>query len=117
MKAARVTSIEAPQGEEDVDVGEVGEAAAAYLQMVNVNLQECGLPVFRFQVQPLGDQEKWNNGGLDGTGAIMCSYCNKPGHDIANCREKAQQQRGGWVAAVENVYNKVSHESQETLNY
>jgi hypothetical protein len=130
QKGFHVTSIDGPNSDEDLDVGEVDEDEAAHLQMVNAMLRKRGRPVYRFRVRPRGGgQKKWNSGGLDGTGAIVCFFCNKPGHRIAECRDKPPQQqggrggrrgrggRGGRVAAVERTDNTVNQESQETLNY
>jgi hypothetical protein len=124
QRGFHVTSIDRPNGDEDLDVGEVNEDEAAHLQMVNAMLRNRGRPVYRFWVRPRGGgQKKWNSGGLDRTGAIVCFFCNKPGHRIAECRDKLPQQqggrggRGGCVAAVERTDNMVSQESKETLNY
>ena len=40
QRGFHVTSIEGPQGEEDLDVGEVNQDKAAHLQMVNAMLQK-----------------------------------------------------------------------------
>jgi hypothetical protein len=50
QRSFHVTSIDRPNGDEDLDIGEVNEDEAAHLQMVNAMLQKRGRPVYRFRV-------------------------------------------------------------------
>jgi hypothetical protein len=50
QRGFHVTSIDGPNGEEDLDIGEVDADEAAHLQMVNAMLRKRGQPVYRFRV-------------------------------------------------------------------
>jgi hypothetical protein len=121
-----VTSIETGEAEDGLDVGEVDEDEANHLNAVNAILRCKGRPQYRFRLRPRGGQQKGSdrNGlrdGLNGTGAIICFFCNKPGHRIAQCyaRNSSGRGRGGRgggrkVAAVEATAPATTQ--QETLN-
>jgi Retrotransposon gag protein len=121
-----VTSIEGPpEGEEAEDVGEVDEEEAAQLREVNAILRKRGRPQYRFRVRPQRGQQRGSygtgaNGSYNGTGAIVCFFCNKPGHRIAQCRDNPATKRGRGrgrrrVAAIEEVAN--GQDSNNSLNY
>jgi hypothetical protein len=63
--------------------------------------------------------------GFNGTGAIICFFCNKPGHRIAQCRAKAARRgqggggggRGRRVATVDRGNSRPVQETQNSLNY
>ena len=121
-----VTSIEGPpEGEEAEDVGEVDEEEAAQLREVNAILRKRGRPQYRFRVRPQRGQQRGSygtgaSGSFNGTGAIVCFFCNKPGHRIAQCRDNPATKRGRGrgrrrVAAIEEVAN--GQDSNNSLNY
>jgi hypothetical protein len=121
-----VTSIEGPpEDEEAEDVGEVDEQEAAQLREVNAILRKKGRPQYRFRVRPQRGQQRGSygtgaNGSFNGTGAIVCFFCNKPGHRIAQCRDNPATKRGRGrgrrrVAAIEEVAN--GQDSNNSLNY
>jgi len=121
-----VTSIEGPPEEEEAeDVGEVDEQEAAQLREVNAILRKKGRPQYRFRVRPQRGQQRGSygtgaNGSFNGTGAIMCFFCNKPGHRIAQCRDNPATKRGRGrgrrrVTAIEEVAN--GQDSNNSLNY
>ena len=99
-KGFHVTSIEGPPEEEEAeDVGEVDEQEAAQLREVNAILRKKGRPQYRFRVRPQRGQQRGSygtgaNGSFNGTGAIVCFFCNKPGHRIAQCRDNPTTKRG-----------------------
>jgi len=97
-------------------VGEVDEEEAAQLREVNAILRKRGRPQYRFRVRPQRGQQR----GSYGTGAIVCFFCNKPGHRIAQCRDNPAAKRGRGrgrrrVAAIEEVTN--GQDSNNSLNY
>jgi Retrotransposon gag protein len=101
-KGVFITSIEEEEEPEDGrDVGEVDEEEAAQLQAVNAILRKKGRSLYRFRVRPRGGSQMGIDGigprdGFNGTGAVICFFCNKPGHRIAQCRAKAAGRgRGG----------------------
>jgi len=125
-KGFHVTSIEGPPEEEEAeDVGEVDEQEAAQLREVNAILRKKGRPQYRFRVRPQRGQQRGSygtgaNGSFNGTGAIVCFFCNKPGHRIAQCRDNPATKRGRGrgrrrVAAIEEVAN--GQDSNNSLNY
>jgi len=125
-KGFHVTSIEGPPEEEEAeDVGEVDEQEAAQLREVNAILRKKGRPQYRFRVRPQRGQQRGSygtgaNGSFNGTGAIVCFFCNTPGHRIAQCRDNPATKRGRGrgrrrVAAVEEVAN--GQDSNNSLNY
>ena len=125
-KGFHVTSIEGPpEDEEAEDVGEVDEQEAAQLREVNTILRKKGRPQYRFRVRPQRGQQRGSygtgaNGSFNGTGAIVCFFCNKPGHRIAQCRDNHATKRGRGrgrrrVAAIEEVAN--GQDSNNSLNY
>jgi len=125
-KGFHVTSIEGPpEDEEAEDVGEVDEQEAAQLREVNAILKKKGRPQYRFRVRPQRGQQRGSygtgaNGSFNGTGAIVCFFCNKPGHRIAQCRDNPATKRGRGrgrrrVAAIEEVTNR--QDSNNSLNY
>ncbi len=95
-KGYNVTNILASETEADPeDVGEVDEEEAAQLHEVNAILKRKGWPQYKFRVKSRGP----NSSSFNGTGAVICFYCKKPGHRIAQCRtkmaEKSDCHRGG----------------------
>jgi hypothetical protein len=125
-KGFHVTSIEGPpEDEEAEDVGEVNEQEVAQLREVNAILRKKGRPQYRFRVRPQRGQQRGSygtgaNGSFNGTGAIVCFFCNKPGHRIAQCRDNPATKRGRRrgrrrVAAIEEVDN--GQDSNNSLNY
>jgi hypothetical protein len=121
-----VTSIKGPPEEEEAeDVGEVDEQEAAQLREVNAILRKKGRPQYRFRVRPQRGQQRGSygtgaGGSFNGTGAIVCFFCNKPGHRIAQCRDNLATKRGRGrgrrrVAAIEEVAN--GQDSNNSLNY
>ena len=123
-----ITSIEASEAEDGLDVGEIDEEEANHLNAVNAVLRRKGRPQYRFRLRPRGGQQKGSDGnglrdGLNGTGAIICFFCNKPGHRIAQCyaRNGSGRGRGGRgggrrVATVDTAVSAVT-QPQETLNF
>jgi hypothetical protein len=123
-----ITSIEVGEAEDGLDVGEVDEEEANHLNAVNAVLRRKGRPQYRFRLRPRGGQQKGSDGnglrdGLNGTGAIICFFCNKPGHRIAQCyaRNGSGRGRGGRgggrrVATVDTAVSAVT-QPQETLNF
>ena len=128
-KGVFITSIEEEDELEDgTDMGEVNEDEAAHLQALNAIMRRRGLPQYRFRVQPRGGSQTGFDGiglkdGLNGTGAIICFFCNKPGHRIAQCRAKAAGRgrggggRGRRVATVEGGNSRPVQDTQNSLNY
>jgi hypothetical protein len=125
-KGFHITSIEGPpEDEEAEDMGEVDEQEAAQLHEVNAILRKKGRPQYRFRVRPQRGQQRGSygtgaNGSLNGTGAIVCFFCNKPGHRIAQCWDNPATKRGRGrgrrrVAAIEEVAN--GQDSNNSLNY
>ncbi len=125
-KGFHVTSIEGPpEDEEAEDVGKVDEQEAAQLREVNAILKKRGRPQYRFRVRPHRGQQRGSygtraNGRFNGTGAIVCFFCNKPGHRIAQCRYNPAAGRGHGrgrqrVAAIEQVAS--WQDSNNSLNY
>jgi hypothetical protein len=102
-KGVYITSIEEEEEPEDGrDVGEVDEEEATQLQAVNAILRKKGRPQYRFRVWPRGGLQMGFDGtgpwdGFNRTGAVICFFCNKPVHRIAQCRAKAagRGRRGG----------------------
>jgi hypothetical protein len=91
-KGYHVTNIVASEdGDEAEDVGEVDEEEAAQLQEVNAILRRKGRPQYKFRVKPRGPGAS----SFNGTGAVICFFCNKPGHRIAQCRTKMAAGRFG----------------------
>jgi len=116
-KGYHVTNIAASEGEENgpEDVGEVDEEEAAQLREVNAILKKRGRPQYKFRVKPRGQ----NASSFNGTGAVICFFCNKPGHRIAQCRTKMAAGRSGRgrprrVAAIEEADELTN---QKSLNY
>jgi hypothetical protein len=128
-KGVLITSIEEEDELKDgTDVGEVNEDEAAHLQALNAFMRGQGQPQYRFRVRPQGGSQTGSDGiglkdGFNGTGAIICFFCNKPGHRIAQCRSKATGRgRGGGghgrrVATVEGGNSRPVQETQNSLNY
>jgi hypothetical protein len=125
-KGFHVTSIEGPPEEEEAeDVGEVDEQEVAQLREVNAILRKRGRPQYRFRVRPQRGQQRGSyrtgaSGSFNRTGAIVCFFCNKPGHRIAQCRDNPVTKRGRGrgrrrVAAIEEVAN--GQDSNNSLNY
>jgi Retrotransposon gag protein len=125
-KGFHVTNIEGPpEDEEAEDVGEVDEQEAAKLREVNTILRKKGRPQYRFRVRPQRGQQRGSyrtgaNGSFNGTGAIVCFFCNKPGHRIAQCLDNPATKRGRRrglrrVAAIEEVA--YGQDSNNSLNY
>ena len=123
-----ITSIEVGEAEDGLDVGEVDEEEANHLNAVNAVLRRKGRPQYRFRLRPRGGQQKGSDGnglrdGLNGTGAIICFFCNKPGHRIAQCYARNGSGRGrggrGGGRRVATVDTSVSAgtQPQETLNF
>jgi len=116
-KGYHVTNIAASEAEENgpEDVGEVDEEEAAQLREVNAILKRRGRPQYKFRVKPRGQ----NANSFNGTGAVICFFCNKPGHRIAQCRTKMAAGRSGRgrprrVAAIEEADELTN---QKSLNY
>jgi hypothetical protein len=116
-KGYHITNIAASEGEENgpEDVGEVDEEEAAQLREVNAILKKRGRPQYKFRVKPRGQ----NASSFNGTGAVICFFCNKPGQGIAQCRTKMAAGRSGRgrprrVAAIEEA-DALTH--QGSLNY
>jgi hypothetical protein len=87
-KGYHVTNIAASEAEnDDEDVGEVDEDKATQLREVNAILRKKGRPQYKFWVRPRTGQPQ-NAGSFNGTGAVVCFFCNKPGHRIAQCRTR-----------------------------
>jgi len=111
-----VTNIAASEAENDPeDVGEVDEDEAAQLREVNAILKKKGRPQYKFRIKPRGP----GNSSFNGTGAVICFFCNKPGHRIAQCRTKMAAGRSGRgrprrVAAIEDGD---ASATQRSLNY
>jgi hypothetical protein len=111
-----VTNIAASETEADTeDVGEVDEEEAAQLREVNAILKKRGRPQYKFKVKPRGP----NSSSFNGTGAVICFFCNKPGHRIAQCQTKMAAGRYGRgrprrVTAIEEADGP---ENQKSLNY
>jgi hypothetical protein len=84
-KGYHVTNIAASDAKEDgEDVGEVDNDKAAQLCEVNAILRKKGRPQYKFRVRPRANQSRTTN-SFNGTGAVVCFFCNKPGHMIAQC--------------------------------
>jgi len=135
-KGVYVTSIGdvVPQAEiyrGGTDMGEVDESEAVHLHEINAIRRRKGQPPFRFRVRPRGGSQRGSDGtgprdGFNGTGAILCFFCDKPGHKIAQCHARAagrgRGSRGsrGWrVASVDGPGRpgtKSAGDSQESLN-
>ena len=128
-KGVFITSIEEEDELEDgTDMGEVDEDEAAHLQALNAIMRRRGQPQYRFRVRPRGGSQTGFDGiglkdGLNGTGAIICFFCNKPGHRIAQCyaRNGSGRGRGGRgggrrVATIDTAVSAVT-QPQETLNF
>jgi hypothetical protein len=101
-KGVFVTSIEDTDDLEDgTNVGEVDKDEAAHLQALNAIMRKRGRPQYRFRVRPRGGSQAGSDriglkDGFNGTGAIICFFCYKPGYRIAQCRAKAAGRgRGG----------------------
>ena len=129
-KGVFITSIEEEDELEDgTDMGEVDKDEAAHLQALNEIMRRQGRPQYRFRVRPRGGSQTGFDGiglkdGLNGTGAIICFFCNKPGHRIAQCRAKAAGRgrgggggRGRRVATVEEGNSRPVQDTQNSLNY
>jgi hypothetical protein len=128
-KVVFITSIEEEEELEDgTDVGEVDEDEAAHLQVLNAIMRRRGRPQDRFRVWRRGGSQTGSDGiglkdGFNGTGAIICFFCNKPGHRIAQCHAKAAGRGcrgGGWgqrVATVEGGNSRPVQDAQNSLNY
>jgi hypothetical protein len=115
-KGYNVTNIAASETEADTeDVGEVDEEEAAQLREVNAILKRKGRPQYKFRVKSRGP----NASSFNGTGAVICFFCNKPGHRIAQCRTKMAAGRYGRgqprrVTAIEEADGPAN---QKSLNY
>ncbi len=111
-----VTNITASEADNDPeDVGEVNKEEAAQLREVNTILRKKGRPQYKFRIKPRGP----NSGSFSGTGAVICFFCNKPAHRIAQCRTKMAAGRSGRgrprrVTAIEEADGPAS---QKSLNY
>jgi hypothetical protein len=130
-KGVFITSIEEEEEgpEEGRDMGDVDEEEAAQLQAINAILRKKGRPQYRFRVRPRGGSQMGFDGtgprdGFNGTGAVICFFCNKPGHRIAQCRAKAAGRgrggggaRGRRVATLEGASSRPAQDSQNSLNY
>jgi len=128
-KGVFITSIEEEDELEDgTDMGEVDEDEAAHLQALNAIMRRRGRPQYRFRVRPRGGSQMGSDGiglkdGFNGTGAIICFFCNKPGHRIAQCRAKAAGRgrggggRGRRVATVDGGNSRTVQDAQNSLNY
>jgi hypothetical protein len=127
-KGVVITSIEEGDPEDGLDIGEVDEEEANHLNSVNAVLRCKGQPQYRFRTRPRGGSQRGSHGiglcdGFNGTGAIICFFCNKLGHRIAQCHAKAASRRGRGgsrgrrVAAVENSAPKARPTTQDTLNF
>jgi hypothetical protein len=131
QRGFHVTSIDGTDDGDGTDMGDVDEDEAAHLQAINAILRKKGRPQYRFRVRPKQGWPKGADGigprdGFNGTGAIICFFCNKPGHRIAQCHAKAASGRGrggsrggrgGRVAAVDNGQSNSAPAVQEPLNY
>jgi len=131
QRGFHVTSIDGTDEGDGTDMGDVDEDEAAHLQAINAILRKKGRPQYRFRVRPKQGWPKGADGigprdGFNGTGAIICFFCNKPGHRIAQCHAKAASGRGrggsrggrgGRVAAVDNGQSNSAPAVQEPLNY
>jgi hypothetical protein len=94
QRGFHVTSIDGTDDCDGTEVGEVDEEEATHLQAINAILRKRGWPQYRFRVWPSGGSQKGSVGtglkdGFNRTGAIICFFCNKPGHRIAQCNTKA----------------------------
>ena len=132
QRGFHVTSIDGTDEGDGTDVCEVDEEEATQLQAINAILRKKGHPQYKFRVRPRTGWPKGANGigprdGFNGTRAIICFFCNKPGHRIAQCHAKAASGRGRGggsgsrggrrVAAVDNGSPKNTPTTQEPLNY
>jgi hypothetical protein len=112
-----VTNIaDAKAHEEGEDIGEVDEEEAAQLRQVNAILRKRGCPQYKFWVRP---QTGTVAGSFNGTRAVVCFFCNKLGHRIAQCRTKMGSGRAGQgrprrVAAIEEADGQAN---QRNLSY
>jgi hypothetical protein len=111
-KGFHVTEVTSTAGEQDGnDVGEVNEEEAAQLREVNPILRKKGRPQYKFRIKPRSGEAP---GSFNGTRAVICFFCNKPGHRIAHCRTKMAAGRSGRVAAIEEADGQAN---QSNLNY
>jgi hypothetical protein len=116
-KGFHITEVTSAAGEQDSnDMGEVDEEEAAQLTEVNAILRKKGRPQYKFRIKPRSGQVP---GSFNGTGAVICFFCNKPGHRIAQCRTKMAAGRSGRgrprrIAAIEEADGQAN---QNTLNY
>jgi hypothetical protein len=78
--------------DEGEDVGDIDEEEAAQLREVNAILRKKGRPQYKFQVKPRAGPAA---GSFNRTGAVICFFCNKPGHRIAQCWTKMASGRSG----------------------
>ena len=69
-----ITSIEASEAEDGLDVGEVDEEEANHLNAVNAVLRRKGCPQYRFRLRPRGGQQK----GSDGNGPVSYTHLTLP---------------------------------------
>jgi hypothetical protein len=93
QRGFHVTSINGTDDGDCTDVGEIDEEEATHLQAINAILRKRGWPQYRFWVRPRGGSQKGSDGmglrdGFNGTGAIICFFCNKPGYPIASATPK-----------------------------
>jgi hypothetical protein len=115
-KGYNVTNIAASETEADMeDVREVDEEEATQLREVNTILKRKGRPQYKFRVKSRGP----NASSFNGTRAVICFFCNKPGHRIAQCRTKMAAGRYGRgrprrVTAIEEANGSAN---QKSLNY
>jgi hypothetical protein len=98
-KGIVITSIEDTDSEDRMYVGEVDKEEANHLNAVHAVLRHKGCPQYRFWLRPRGGSQRGSDGtgpwdGSNGIGAIICLFCNKPGHRIAQCHAKAASQQG-----------------------
>jgi hypothetical protein len=116
-KGYHVTNIAASEAEADSkDVGEVDEEKAAQHREVNAILRKKGRPQYKFRVRPRTGPAA---GSFNGTGAVICFFCNKTGHRIAQCQTKMAAGRSSRirprrVAAIEEADRQAN---QRSLNY
>jgi hypothetical protein len=116
-KGYHVTNIAASEAEDEgEDVGEVDKEEAAQLREVNTILRRNGRPQYKFRIKPRAGQASRS---FNGTGAVVCFFCNKPGHRIAQCQTKMASGRSGRgrqrrVAAIEEADGQAY---QKSLNY
>jgi hypothetical protein len=102
--------------EEGEDIGEDDEEEATQLREVNTILRKKSCPQYKFQVRPQAGPAA---GSFNGTRAVICFFCNKPGHRIAQCRTKmtSGQSGRGRPRRVTAIKETDGHTNQKSLNY